>query len=109
MGLTDVNEIMEEAKRIWSETNDKEKERENNEKEKALEMKRKATETLSETKKQKEAEGELLPSKRQIKSIEILAVIEEGINLKREMAERDAKLREQELSERRHQRAWQQK
>ena len=89
-----------------SETNDKEKERKNNEREKALDMRRKATETLSETKKRKEAEGELLPSKRQRKFTEILAVIEEGINLKREMAERDAILREQELNERRLEREW---
>ena len=109
MGLADINERIEEAKRMWSETNDKEKERENNEKEKALDMRRKATETLSETKKRKEAEGGLLPSKRQRRSSEILAVIEEGIKLKREMAERDAQLREQELNERRLERECQQK
>ena len=109
MGLTDINERIEEANRMWSETNDKEKERENNERKKALDMRRKATETLSKTKKRKEAEGELLPSKRQRRSTEILAVIEEGIKRKREMAERDAQLRDQELNGRRLERECQQK
>ena len=58
MGLTDIDEGMEEAQRTKNETNDKGKERGNNEKEKALDMRRKATATHSETKKRKEAEEE---------------------------------------------------
>ena len=100
MGLADICERMTEAQRSWSETNHKEKEKENQEKEMALEMRRQATANLSETKKQKEAEGEIVIPKRQRKSTEVLAVMQEGITLKRKMAERDANLREQELQER---------
>ena len=64
MGLTDINERIEEANRMWSETNDKEKERENNEREKALDMRRKATETLSETKKAKRSRGGIVALKK---------------------------------------------
>ena len=100
MGLADIDERMTEAQKSWNETNRKAIEKENQEKEMALEMRRKATENLSETKKRKEAEGEIVILKRQRKSAEVLAVMQEGITLKREMAERDANLREQELQER---------
>ena len=100
MGLADIDERMTEAQKSWNETNRKAIEKENQEKEMALEMRRKATENLSETKKRKGAEGEIVIPKRQRKSAEVLAVMQEGITLKREMAERDANLREQELQER---------
>ena len=75
----------------------------------ALEMKRKSTENLSETRKRKETEGEIVIPKRQRKSTEVLAVMQEGSTLKREMAERDGNLREQGLQERKHERGSQER
>ena len=86
----------------WNKSNHKEKEKEN--KKMALEMKRKSTENLSETRKRKETEGEIVIPKRQRKSTAVLAAMQEGSTLKREMVERDANLREKELQERKHER-----
>ena len=104
MGLADIDKRITEAQRRWNEANHKEKEKENQEKAMVLEMRRKATENLSETKKRKEAEGELVTPKKQRKSTEVLAIMQECITLKREMAEIGAGLREQELLEKKPQR-----
>ena len=68
MGQADIDERITEAQRHWNETNHKEKEKDNQEKAIALEIRRKASENLSETKKRKEAEGEIVTPKMQKES-----------------------------------------
>ena len=64
-------------------------------------MSKKATESLSETKKRKEAEGCEPTLKRRGKSSQALALVEEGIKIRRESAQTEERLREEELEERR--------
>ena len=99
-GLTDINQRMEEVKNSWEEATEKEKEKENESKEKALDMRKKATESLSETRKRKELDsGETTP-KRMRRSGEALEILQEGMQLKREQAEKELKWKEEELKER---------
>eukprot|EP00794_Sanderia_malayensis_P018381 gene18381-biopygen12326 len=87
-------------KLVWEEASDKDREKENNEKAKALDMRKKATESLSETKRRKQnEEGDETP-KRKRKSSEAFAMIQEGMKIKREQAQTEARLREEELQER---------
>ena len=104
-GLSDINDRMEDAKLVWEEARDREKE--NNEKAKALDMRKKATESLSETKRRKQEEGDETP-KRKRKSSDAFAMIQEGMKTKREQAEIEARLREEELQERQQARQGQQ-
>lgn len=61
-----------------------------------------ATESLSETRKRKEEEGEVKPQqKRRTKTTAAFNLCQEGLKMKKENFERELKLREAELEERR--------
>ena len=100
MGLTDINQRMEEARNSWKETTEKEKEKENENKEKALDMRRKATESLSETRKRKGLEREESTPTRKRRSGDVIEVLQEGLQLKKEQSEMNLKFKEEELKER---------
>lgn len=90
---------MEGAAMGWNEANAKEKERKSVDKEKVSDMRKKATESLSETRKQKEMEGDEITPRRKRKSDEVMTLLDESVKLKQERAEKELKLREDELQE----------
>ena len=95
-GLMDIDQRMEEAKSRWAEITVKEKE-----KAIAQDMRKKATESLGETRKRKEAEGEIeVTPKRKRKTSEALTIVHQSMKIRQEQAERELKQKDEELKER---------
>ena len=99
MGLTDINQRMEEARNSWEETTEKDKQKEGINKEKALDMRRKAIESLRETRKRKGLEREESSPTRKRRSGDVIQVLQEGLQLKKEQSEMNLKFKEKELKE----------
>ena len=101
-GLVDIKERMEEAKLIWSEESEKRRDKDKKDKQKAEDMRKKATESLGETRRREETEGQPQEApNRKRKSTEALALMREGLKWRREQEERETRIREEELEERR--------
>ena len=98
MGLTDISQRIEEARHSWEETTEKDKEEGKN-KEKALDMRRKAIESLRETRKRKGLEREESSPTRKRRSSDVIQVLQEGLQLKKEQSEMNLKFKEKELIE----------
>ena len=99
-GLADITERMEEAASAWKDSNAKEKEKENHNKERAIDMRKKATESLSETRKRKEMEENEVTPRRKRRSAEVIKLLEDSVKFKKDQAEKEITLRQEELQER---------